>query len=89
VDVRDAAQSPYRDEWQIGGRHVCLYSGNIANKQGIEVLVEAASLLRDREDIVFVICGEGPNRKRLRQLAEGLNNIQFYDLQPSARMGDC
>jgi colanic acid biosynthesis glycosyl transferase WcaI len=83
-----AENSPYREEWNLGARHVCLYSGNIANKQGIEVLVEAARLLAHREDIAFVICGEGPNRARLMELAEGLTNIQFQMLQPMDRLGD-
>ena len=84
----DAEASPYRAEWGLGARHVALYSGNIANKQGIEVLIEAARLLAGRTDIAFVICGQGPNRARLEQLAAGCANVQFHDLQPFARMGD-
>jgi len=80
--------SPYRAQWAVGDRHVALYSGNIANKQGIEVLVEAARLLQHRRDILFVICGQGPNRAPLEALAAGLDNIQFHDLQPSERMGE-
>ncbi|MBB3911075.1 WcaI family glycosyltransferase [Sphingomonas desiccabilis] len=79
--------SGYRAEWSLGNRHVALYSGNIANKQGIEILVEAAHRLAHREDIVFVVCGEGPNRARLEARAAGLTNIQFRPLQPAERMG--
>ncbi len=78
----------YRREWGIGNRKVALYSGNIANKQGIEILIEAARILRQRDDILFVICGEGPNRDRLAKLASGLGNVQLHGLQPAARMGD-
>lgn len=88
VSRQDTADSPYRQAWNVGNRHVCLYSGNIANKQGIEILVAAARLLAARDDILFVICGEGPNRANLVKLAEGLTNIQFHDLQPSAQMGN-
>lgn len=76
-----------RAEWGLGDRVVALYSGNIARKQGIEILVEAARLLKDRQDIGFVICGEGPNRAELERLAAGLDNIQLHDLQPAERMG--
>nr|WP_317892201.1 WcaI family glycosyltransferase [uncultured Sphingomonas sp.] len=79
--------SGYRSEWGLGNRHVALYSGNIANKQGIEILVEAAHRLAHREDIVFVICGEGPNRARLEARAAALTNIQFRPLQPAERLG--
>ena len=76
-----------RREWGLGDRKVALYSGNIARKQGIEILVEAARLLQYRSDIMFVICGEGPNRAELERLAAGLDNVQLHDLQPAERMG--
>ncbi|WP_374528487.1 glycosyltransferase [Novosphingobium sp.] len=59
----------------------------MARKQGIEILVEAARLLQDRDDLAFVICGEGPNRLELEKLAAGLTNIQLHDLQPAEKMG--
>ena len=76
-----------RAEWGLDGRIVALYSGNVARKQGIEILVEAARLLQDRSDIAFVICGEGPNRGELVQLTAGLSNVQLHDLQLAERMG--
>ena len=78
--------SPYRLEWDIRTPHVALYSGNIANKQGIEIVLEAAALLRTRRDLTFVICGEGPNLARLRDAATGLPNLQFRPLQPVERL---
>lgn len=84
----DATGDDYRREWKLGDRKVALYSGNIANKQGIEIIIEAARLLADRRDLVFVICGEGPNRARLAQLAEGLDNVQLHDLQPAEKVAD-
>lgn len=78
----------YIRQWGLEGRKVALYSGNIANKQGIEILIEAAKLLRHRDDITFVICGEGPNRERLAELASGMGNVQLHALQPMERMGD-
>lgn len=77
--------SPYRAEWNITTQKVALYSGAIANKQGIEIVVEAARLLRNQKDLTFVICGEGPNRASLERQAIGLDNIQFHDLQPQER----
>lgn len=76
-----------RREWGLSGKTVALYSGNIARKQGIEVLIEAARLLAGREDLALVICGEGPNRTALEQRAAGLANLQIRDLQPADRMG--
>jgi len=80
--------SSYRREWQVGERHVALYSGNIARKQGIEIVIEAARRLQHRDDIVFVICGEGPNRANLAEQAAGLANVQLRPLQPTERLAD-
>lgn len=87
--VRPAtAPSPYRQQWGVSTEHVALYSGNIANKQGIEIVLEAARHLQDRKDLTFVICGEGPNRANLERQAAGLPNLQFHDLQPKERLND-
>lgn len=83
-----ADPSPYRAEWRIDRPFVALYSGNIAAKQGIEIVVEAARLLADRTDLMFVICGEGPNRARLAAAAAGCRNLLFHDLQSAERLED-
>src|SRR5690606_21104647 len=80
--------SAYRAEWDIGTPHVALYSGNIANKQGIEIVLEAAHRLKDRGDLTFVICGEGSHRTTLEAQAAGLGNVRFLDLQPRDRLGE-
>lgn len=82
-----AGAEAIRAEWGLGSRNIALYSGNVARKQGIEILVEAARLLQHRSDLAFVICGEGPNRAELERLAAGLDNVQLHDLQPAERMG--
>lgn len=82
------APSSFRARWNISAPHVALYSGNLANKQGIDVLVAAAAQLRDRSDIVVIICGDGPARARLEQLAAGLPNVMFQPLQPREALGD-
>ncbi len=80
--------SPYRDIFDISTAHVVLYSGNIANKQGLEILPVVAALLADRHDLTFVVCGEGPFLAELRRLADGLGNVRFFPLQPREKLGD-
>ncbi|MET1755142.1 WcaI family glycosyltransferase [Novosphingobium sp. RD2P27] len=80
--------SRFRAEWGIDRPHVAVYSGSIANKQGLELIVEAARRLRHRKDLAFVVCGEGPLRERLIASAEGLDNIQFQGLQPAECLSD-
>lgn len=78
----------YRETWSINRSHVAVYSGNIANKQGIEIVVEAARRLNHRRDLSFVVCGNGPNRDKLSESSNGLDNIHFKDLQPRECLSD-
>ena len=71
--------------WGLRGRTVALYAGTIAAKQGLEVVVEAARLLEGRDDLVFVICGEGANRAELEAAGAGLANLVFLPLQQPDR----
>ena len=82
----ESAGPGYREEWGLGSRRVILYSGNVARKQGAGLIVEAAQRLAGRDDLVFVICGEGPELAKLKAQAEGLGNIRFHPLQPAARL---
>ena len=82
-----SALSPLRERWNIRTTHVALYSGSIARKQGIDIIVKVAHRLRDR-DITFVVCGNGPDRALLERSAADLGNIRFHDLQPRATLGD-
>lgn len=56
-----------------------LFAGNIGSAQAVEVVLEAATILRDVEDIRFVMVGDGSRRDWLMQEAElrGLNNLVF------------
>jgi colanic acid biosynthesis glycosyl transferase WcaI len=66
---------------------VALYSGTISKKQGLDLLVDSATLLRDMTSLVFVFCGSGPGRAELEQKCQGLPNVRFLDLQPIERLG--
>lgn len=81
--------SPMRREFALPDHaFVCLYSGNMGKKQGVEVLVETARLLVHRSDIVFILCGDGAARQKLEAISAGLGNIRFLPLQPLARLND-
>jgi colanic acid biosynthesis glycosyl transferase WcaI len=72
-----------KEQLALNERHfVCLYSGTMSNKQGLDLIVDAARALNNTDSNVrFVLCGEGPHKETLQRLAEGLHNIQFLGLQ--------
>ena len=59
-----------------------VYAGNIGQLQGLEVLVDAAEILRDIKDVRFVIFGNGSEEIKLKRRikAKGLLNIKVYPL---------
>lgn len=67
---------------------VALYSGNMGNKQGLEILADAARLLVTHPTLRFVFCGNGAGRAELEARCAGLPNVTFLDLQPLERLGD-
>lgn len=67
---------------------VGLYSGNLGEKQGVECLIEVARHLASQPDIAIVVCGDGAGRERLASLAEGVDNIQLFPLQPLSRLNE-
>jgi len=81
--------SPYRAE--LGLAHdakVMLFSGTLGAKQGLMVIPEAARLLLQRPDIVFLVCGSGAMLPELERAARELPNLRLLPLQPLERLGD-
>jgi colanic acid biosynthesis glycosyl transferase WcaI len=76
----------YRTEFGLGARTVVMYAGNVGLSQSLDLVVEAARRLCDRDDVVFVINGGGSAREALIRSAAGLPNIVFVDMQPRERL---
>ncbi|MDP3833810.1 MAG: glycosyltransferase WbuB [Hydrogenophaga sp.] len=84
-----AEPSPYRAELGLApDAVVALYSGNMGNKQGLEILADVARLLQDEPRIQFVLGGNGSGRADLQARCAGLGNVRFLDLQPLERLND-
>mgnify|MGYP003607745925 CR=1 FL=1 len=67
---------------------VALYAGNMGQKQGLEILIDAARLLQDQPRLVFVLAGAGSARSRLETLAADLPNVRWLPLQPVERLNE-
>ena len=61
-----------------------VYAGNVGQMMEIEMIVQAAKLLREYADIKFYVIGEGSNLNNLKRRTEeeALENILFYGRQP-------
>ena len=63
----------------LDARFSVMFAGNIGSAQAVEVIVEAAWLLRGRSDIHFVVLGDGSTRKWMLEQAQlrGLSNLHL------------
>ena len=75
----------------LEGKFVCSYVGTIGMAHGLEVVVDAAQLLKDkgRDDVRFCLVGDGSQREALEERARlgGVSDmVVFTGRQPKKRM---
>ncbi|MDD5329772.1 MAG: glycosyltransferase WbuB [Sulfuricella sp.] len=81
--------APMRAELGISAdATVALYSGNMGEKQGLEIVLEAARRLAPEESLRFVLCGDGAARARLQKVYAHLPNVLWLPLQPMEKLND-
>lgn len=75
---------------EAGNRGVTeiMYAGAIGEVQGLDTVLDAAALLKNRQDIRFTIVGDGISRERLARRAGdlGLVNVHFVGRVPQAEI---
>lgn len=67
------------------GFYTIVYAGNIGVMQNVDVIIEAAKLIKEYKDIWFYIIGDGVYKEKLQEKAteEGVVNISFLPMQPA------
>jgi glycosyltransferase involved in cell wall biosynthesis len=77
-------ENPFRIENGFGNRIVIMYSGNHSYVHPLDTLLEAARLLKNDPDFLFVFVGEGVRKKDVTLFKEeqGLKNIIQLPYQP-------
>ena len=69
---------------------VILYSGNLGEKQGLEIIISAAKSFVSNRRVKFVICGSGGGKDKLTKMAldAQLDNVLFFPLQPYDKLSN-
>ena len=72
----------------LGGKFVVMHAGNIGYVYDLDTLLDAAALLTDEPDIVFVLVGDGVVKPHLeaRVRRAGLANVRFLPFQPREQL---
>ena len=82
------AQNPFALEHELHQRFVVMFSGNFGLVNEFGTVLEAARVLRERTDIVFLFLGDGVKRVELEQYVERhqLTNIRLFPYQSRAML---
>lgn len=89
--VPGGRDNPWRREQGIPlEQFVVLYAGTIGHISNARIVVDAAELLRDRSDILFLFVGEGPVKKDCERLVRErvLGQVRFLPFQPAEALSD-
>lgn len=62
-----------------------VYAGNIGVMQNVDILIEAARIMKNYEDVWFHIIGDGVYKEKLKAKTKeyDINNISFWPMLPS------
>ena len=79
------------DEFYLSrDKFIVVYAGNIGMLQSVDIIVDAAEILKVETGIQFVIFGNGSEEDNIKKriLDKGLTNIKLYPLQPQERVSE-
>jgi colanic acid biosynthesis glycosyl transferase WcaI len=91
ADLEDIKPGEHRNalrrELGLNAEIMVLYAGNMGEKQGLEVILDAAAITRYNQAIRYVLVGEGAARERLMDRARdlALDTVSFWPLQSRDR----
>jgi glycosyltransferase involved in cell wall biosynthesis len=75
--------NPFVTRHNLQDKTVVLYSGNMGLTHDLESLIEAAAILKQEKDLVFLLIGEGGKRNKLEEMVQNqvLSNVIFLPYQ--------
>lgn len=79
-----------RETYQLKGKFIVLYAGAHGLSNDLGVLLEAANILRNDDDISFVLVGDGKEKANLVRMAKSLSldNVLFLPAVSKSEMNN-
>ncbi|MES2692480.1 MAG: glycosyltransferase family 4 protein [Verrucomicrobiota bacterium] len=77
-------------DWELGGKFIVAYSGNLGRVHDLDSILDLAEELRQDAGITLLIVGGGPGRAGLESAVarRTLTNVQFRPAQPRSRLAE-
>ncbi len=74
----------FKEKNGLQGKFIVTYAGILSPFQGLDVILDAAKLVKDQGDVQFLIVGDGMIKTHLeeRKEAEALSNVTLMPFQP-------
>ncbi|MBB3237654.1 glycosyltransferase family 4 protein [Phyllobacterium endophyticum] len=84
------AANGLRTLWGLQDKFVIGYSGNFGRAHDFSTLLEAAVLLKDHDEIQFLLIGGGQRRDHVEEIVRNreLKNVVFKPLQPAENIAE-
>ncbi len=82
--LAEGVANTFSHEHGLAGRFVVQFSGNLGRVNDFDTPLEAARILRDREDIVFLFIGDGAKAGEIKEYVRRheLRNVRLLPYQP-------
>lgn len=73
-------ENPLRKKWNLEGKFVVGYFGNMGRFHDVKTIIEAAEIMKDEDNMCFLFVGEGYKKQATMEYAtrHNLQNCQFH-----------
>lgn len=74
----------FRQRYNLNDAFIVSFAGVLGYSQDLDIVLDAAAILRDHPNIVWLIVGDGVEKCRLESKAKemSLSNVRFLPMQP-------
>lgn len=71
----------FRRRYNIGeDEFIVSYAGTLGYAQDLDTVIAAASLMKEKSNVLFYIVGDGVQKTRLMKEADGMKNVRFLPM---------
>jgi len=79
-----SARQRIREQLEITDKFVVIYAGVFGIAQGLETIIDTAEIIQERDDIQFLLIGDGPTKDIISQQIKqkDLSNITLHSAVP-------